>query len=174
MSLINDALKRAHESQGKPPDAPPPLIPAASPSRGGLGWFGLALPAVIFLLLAAGAIFVWLAFAHKSSKPATAPIAAQVVSPAPQPLPAPVAANQSGATNAALPTNNNTVIELLPESWPKVQGIIYTQSHPIAIVNGKMVGVGDPVGQYRVKQITRYDVTFLGDDGSIKQLGIGQ
>ncbi|HEY1663484.1 MAG TPA: hypothetical protein VGI03_13785 [Verrucomicrobiae bacterium] len=182
MSLINDALKRAHESQGPPPGAPPsPLVPVASPSRGGLGWFGLVLSAVIVLLLAAGGIFVWAAFAHKTSKQPPAPVPAVAVSPTPQtpqaitaPAPAPVVASQPIVTNPPPPANKTAVTELLPDSWPKVQGIIYTQPRPMAIVNGKAVSVGDQLGHYVVKQITQHDVLFQGDDGSLKQLGVGQ
>ena len=62
---------------------------------------------------------------------------------------------------------------LLPERLPKVQGIIFTQP-PTAIVNGKVVNVGDRVSHFVVKQITRNKVIFQRDDGSMKQLGVGE
>jgi hypothetical protein len=180
MSLINDALKRAHESQGKTPGASPPLVPVAGPPRGGSG---MMLPVSIVLLLVGGGILGWLALGHQSIKQinvpvkanvSVAPVAAVVVSPAPPPAPAPVVvAPPSNTVNPASP-GSNVVEEYLPERWPKVQGIIYTPPQPMAIVNGKMAGVGDRLGHYQVKQITRTEVTFQGDDGSIKQLGVGE
>ena len=52
MSLINDALKRARETQrnSRPPGAPP-LQPVESPARGGTGWI-LAASAILFLAAA--------------------------------------------------------------------------------------------------------------------------
>jgi len=182
MSLINDALKRAHQSQEKIPGSLPPLVPVARPSSRGRGWI---LPVAIVLLLAAGGIFIWFAFAHKPSRQAAttiAPVASVapiVVVPPPQALPAPAPAPvaveaQSNAVDAE-PVADTNVVEVLPsEAWPKVQGIIYTQPNPMAIVNGKMVNVGDRLGHYLVKQIAQHDVTFQRDDGSLKQLGIGQ
>ena len=52
MSLINDALKRARETQrNDPPSGAPPLPPVESPARGGAGWI-LAAAAVLFLAAA--------------------------------------------------------------------------------------------------------------------------
>lgn len=180
MSLINDALKRAHESQGKTPGAPPPLVPVASAPRGGSG---MMLPVAIVLLLVGGGILGWLAFGHQSIKQISAtvktaapvaPVAAAVVSPLPPPAPAPVVVAPPSNTAIPASSGSNFVEELLPEPWPKVQGIIYTPPQPMAIVNGKMAGVGDRLGHYQVKQITRTEVTFQGDDGSIKRLGVGE
>ena len=183
MSLINDALKRAHESQEKSPGLPPPLAPIANQSSGGMGW---VLPAAIVLFLVAGGFLVWVAVAHKSSKSAVpvvsqpAPVIAAVAPPpslppppAPQAPPAPAVAPPPDATAPAPDAPTNVIIGLLPERLPKVQGIIFSAT-PIAIVNGKMINVGDRLGQYVVKQITKSDVIFQRDDGSIKQLGVGQ
>jgi hypothetical protein len=184
MSLINDALKRAHESQGKSSDSPPPLTPIASQSGGGLGWF---LPVAIVLLLVAGGLLVWLAVSHKTSTtaveavsqpvpviaaPAPVPPTQQAL-PAPSAPPAPEVAPQVNTTDTAPAAQTNVLVGLLPERFPKVQGILFSAS-PVAIVNGRMVNVGDRLGHYVVKQITRNYVLFQKDDGSFKQLGVGQ
>lgn len=177
MSLINDALKRAHESQGQSPADAPPLPPATGRSHGGSGWI---LPLAIILLLAAGGLFLWVALDHRSSK-AVSPHVASVAVPQSQPTnPAPASApalavvpqSNAAATTPAPGTNN--VIGFLPERWPKVQGIIFIEPNPTAIVDGKIVNVGDQLGRYLVKAITKNDVTFQRDDGSLKQMGIGE
>jgi hypothetical protein len=174
MSLINDALKRAHESQGNNPVSPPPLPPAVSQSSNGPGWI---LPAAIALLLAGG-LLIWLALAHKSSKPAASPVTAAAIPAVPpvNPAPAVVAApaSQPAPTYPPAPVSSNVVSGFLPERFPKVQGIIYTPPQPVAIVNGKMVSVGDRLGHFLVKQINRNNVTFQKDDGTQKQMGVGE
>ncbi len=179
MSLINDALKRAHESQGDPPPPAPPLFPAADPSDGGRGW---ALPTAIVVLLAAASLLIFSAlFGHKSSKQVAPSVAAVVAAPsrppepapasAPSPVPAaaPVSASNVAAGATAAAGTSGTF-----EYLPRVQGIIFTPPHPVAIVNGKIVNVGDRVGRYQVKRITKFNVTFERPDGSLKQLGIGE
>lgn len=183
MSLINDALKRAHESQEKSAGSPPPLTPIANQSSGGLGW---VLPVAIVLFLVAGGLLVWVAVTHKSSTLAVpvvshpAPVITAVEtapsSPPPQAPPSPPAPAVAPPPNATAPTpvaQTNVLVGLLPERLPKVQGIIFSAT-PIAIVNGKMLNVGDRLGHYVVKQITRSVVIFQRDDGSVKQLGVGQ
>ncbi|HEY3761787.1 MAG TPA: hypothetical protein VGN23_08565 [Verrucomicrobiae bacterium] len=190
MSLINEALKRAHESQGKEPAAATPLPPMApmtpvpaSPPSGGFGWF---LPAAVVVLLVAAGIFIGMAFGHKSSKPAARVIAKAALvapshtptAPAPVATPAPIAASPAPApasleTSPAPANNSSTSSGFLTEHRPKVQGIIFTQL-PTAIVNGKVVYAGDHVGRLLVKQITRNKVVFQSDDGSVKELGVGE
>ena len=57
--------------------------------------------------------------------------------------------------------------------WPKVQGIIFNSTQPLAIVNGQTVSVGDRVGDFQVNQITQTKVVFRCPDGTQKTLGIG-
>ena len=73
MSLINDALKQARQSQpnNPPSGSPPPLSPVESASRGGINWFLLAL--IVLLLVAAGFFF-----GLSLSKPAPLPPATVV------------------------------------------------------------------------------------------------
>ena len=57
---------------------------------------------------------------------------------------------------------------------PKVQGIIFNAVSPLAIVNGQTVNVGDRVGDFQVKQISKSSVIFQSPDGSQKTLEIGK
>jgi hypothetical protein len=170
MSLINDALKRARESQrNNPPSGAPPLPPVESPAHGGTGWI-LAAAAILFL--AAACLFIGPFLFGDKAAPVAATNAPGIAAPPPvevAPVPAP-------ATNALPPpaTNTNPPLEAAVQQTPKVQGIIFNASRPLAIVNGKAVNVGDRVGDYQVKQILKTSVVFQRPDGSQKTLGIGE
>ncbi len=169
MSLINDALKRAKESQrSHPPSGARPLPPVESTARGGTGWI-LAVAAVLFL--AALGLFIGpTLFRHKASTVATAKTTKTAGTP---PTPAePVAApvtSTAPATPAASPPPAAPV-----EQPPRIQGIIFSATRPLAIVDGKTVNAGDRVGDFQVKQILKDSVIFLGPDGSQKTLHIGE
>lgn len=186
MSLINDALKRAQESQKKTPSGVAPLRPVESDSRG-IGWI---LPASVILLLAMAGIFIVLAL-HKNKTPA--PVVARppevsapqpaVIAPAPEqnisaPQPAsivPIApAPESNAPAAVIAETNAPAVSAAAPDWPKVQGIIFDANRPVAIVNGKMVSAGDRAGDFQITEITKNSVTFEAADGSKKTLGLGQ
>lgn len=180
MSLINDALKRARESQrNNPPSGAPPLPPVESPARGGNGWI-LAAAAILFL--AAACLFIGPFLFGDKATPVVATHAPGITAPPPAeaaPVSAPpveVAPVPAPATNALPPpaTNTNPPLEAAVERSPKVQGIIFNASRPLAIVNGKAVNVGDRVGDYQVKQILKTSVVFQRPDGSQKTLGIGE
>ena len=182
MSLINDALKRARESQrNHPPTGAPPLPPVESPARGGNGWI-LAVAAVLFLA-AVGLVFGPALFGHKAPPPVTAktpgipappPAKASPVAAPPQvvamPMPVP-------GTNALPPPATNTnspAMAAAAEQLPRVQGIIFNAARPLAIVNGRTVSAGDRVGDFQVKQILKSSVIFARPDGSQKTMGIGE
>ena len=181
MSLINDALKRARESQrNDPPSGAPPLPPVESPARGGAGWI---LVAAAILFLAAAGLFIGPAlFGHKVA-PVAAPRATEVPAP-PRVDAAPVPADTANippepvaSTNpppAATDTNPPPPPAAPVEQLPKVQGVIFNPAHPLAIVNGKAVSVGDRVGDFQVKQIMKNSVVFQRPDGSRKTLEIGE
>jgi hypothetical protein len=183
MSLINDALKRARENQrNDPPSGARPLPPVESPARGGAGWI-LAAAAILFL--AAACFFFGPAlFGSKAPPSVTAktpaipapPPAEAALAPAPPvevataPVPAP-------ATNTVPPpatTTNPPPTAVVAEPWPKVQGIIFNAAHPLAIVNGQTVSVGDRAGDFQVKQILTNSVVFQRPDGTRKTLDIGK
>ena len=180
MSLINDALKRARESQrNNPPTGAPPLPPVEHSARGGAGWI-LAVAAVLFL--AAVGIFLGPAlFAHKA--PPTAAVKTTKISTLPTVVAAPApnvpaSPPKTARTPAALPPTPaaNTIPPpaVATEPLPKVQGIIFNAARPLAIVGGRTVSVGDRVGGFQVKQILKSSVIFQQPDGSQKTLGIGE
>lgn len=163
MSLINDALKRAQESQKEnPPSGVAPLRPVEAGSRGGIGW---VMPAAAILFLAAAGIFIAMALhknknmaavnAQKNSAPQTAAI-----------VPASALPSISNTNAAAI---SNAMTDL-----PKLQGIMYDATRPVAILDGQSVSVGDRAGAFRVKGIARNSVTLEADDGSQKTLELGQ
>ncbi len=155
MSLINDALKQAKQSQTKTPpgSVPPPLTPAVHPpSRGGSMWI-LILAAVLFLV-AAILFFKLLSLKHEPIPAATnAPALTQTEPAKPQPA-------TSAATNAV-------------EQLPKVQAILFDPSKPSAIVNRKTVHTGDAVGDYKVLKISKNSITFQRADGSTEEIKMG-
>jgi hypothetical protein len=184
MSLINDALKRARESQRKdPPSGASPLPPIEHQSGGGTGWI---LVAVVVLLLAAACLFIGSAlFGHKAPPVAVLKVpeisTPKPVEPAPMTAPAPVIVTNalpSPVINTGLPpssTNANPPPAIVaPEQKLKLQGIIFSAVHPLAIVNGKTINVGDSVGDLQVIQILKNSVIFQRPDGSQKTLGIGE
>jgi hypothetical protein len=170
MSLINDALKRARESQrNNPPSGARPLPPVESPARGGAGWI---LAAVAVLFFAAACLFIGSAlFGHKA--PPVAAVKAPEIS---APLPAEAAPAPAPVTNALPPPamDTNPPPGAVVEQRLKVQGIIFNAARPLAIVNGKAVSVGDLVGSFQVMQILKNSVVFQRQDGSQKTLEIGE
>ncbi len=168
MSLINDALKRARQTQQEnPPPIPPLQLKPAEPEplnprRTPLLWVGLGL--LLVLVVALGGLVIWL-FAQKSAgelraaaRPAADPVAAVPVATSPALAPAPALAGPD--------TNTNTPAVAAPgpspAPAPKLQGIAYRPDRPTAVVNGRTVEVGDRVGGFRVLAISRSAVT-LGD-----------
>jgi hypothetical protein len=169
MSLINDALKRARETQrNDPPTGARPLRPVESTARGGNGWI-LAVAAVLFL--AAACLFIGpKLFGHKAS-PAVSAITPGIPAPPAKgvPVPAPQPVNAATAPAAeALPPAVTT------EQLPRVQGIIFSTARPLAIVDGQTVGVGDRAGDFKVKEIFKNSVVFQRPDGTQRTLEIGE
>lgn len=183
MSMLNDALKRASQSQQEHDTVRIHLVPATAPVRPpapapepesapepkpGTGW---TLPIIVVLLaVACGAFIIKAHFPKQRRHPAqivrTVPVS-QPVRPAPAPpKPAPAPAQAAPQTAAA------DEPELLPPL--KVQGISYYNAKWQAIVNGKTVNVGDIVNGFRVALISRYDVSFIAPDGSKKTMYLGE
>jgi hypothetical protein len=154
MSLINDALKQARQSQQQnPPSAMPPMRPIATAPRGAADWL---LPLVVIVLVVAAIFFIRLALAgHKTT-----------VAKAPETSAAPAVAR---VTNAPVVSN---VVAAVPPPLPKLQGIVYGEKS-WAIVDGKTVYVGDSVGNFRVKEIFPNSITLENPDGSEQKLEIG-
>jgi len=166
MSLINDALKQAKQSQqnNPPSGSPPPLSPVESTSRGGINWFLLAL--IVLLLVAAGFFF-----GLSMSKPAPLPPTTVVKRPLPQPI---AAISNSVPVVTNVPSTSNAVPAVPPPPpEPKLQGILFDPTRPSAIVDGKTIFVGGRVGGFRVTEISKNDVT-LKNETETKVLRLGR
>jgi hypothetical protein len=183
MSLINDALKRARQSQQVNIPGGPPLRPVEPKSGGGMGWILLA----VIILLVAASFFIGMSLSkRKPEMVATAPeisspqevasVTATAVSGVPTSAPAPASnAPPSVSINTQTAAISNSTPQPPPQPpQPKLQGIIFTPPKPWAIVNSKTVYVGDSVGDFTVKEISRNAVTLENADGSEKKLVIGQ
>lgn len=187
MSRINDALKRARDLHSSHP-APPPL-PAAEPSprppavppASNTAVWGWALAAGLSLAVA-GLIAGRVVFNREP--PPVAIVQAPPAAPPVAPPPLSSVSTPTGETTDSPPAIESNVASATPaeisppagvsEVLPKVQGIIFNAPHPLAIVSGQTVGVGDRVGEFQVKAILPHAVTFQRPDGSLKQLGIGE
>ena len=187
MSLINDALKRAQETQKKspPPLAGAPLHSVPTERRSAMP---LIAGAVILLLLGVGAgVLLQLNKREPATKIAVAPaqpavqnsepqknvqpappvavpvanipVAAQpVISPAPTPVTPSVAAEPSPKP----PVSEIEVASTKP-AWPKLklQGIIYVPRKPSVVINGKALFVGERVDGAQVVAISPESVTLV-------------
>src|SRR5690242_3179886 len=96
MSLINDALKRAKESQpGLPPPAPPLQLRPVEPKQTARHSVGILVPVLLALVALMGLLFVWQLVQKNTVKPAEAnppaQIVARAIAPTPAPAPAPAA-----------------------------------------------------------------------------------
>ncbi len=161
MSQINDALQRAKDSQ--PPSGVRinlelPRAPAATAELrdGPKGFFVI----LVVLLIIAACGFIGFAF--------LAPKPPVQISLAPVPLPAPKPAPVATAQKVAV------VVTQLAAPALKLQGIFYNDSKWQAIVNGQSVNMGDSVDGFRVKLISKNNVSLIARDGSQKTLTLGE
>jgi hypothetical protein len=179
MSLINDALKRAKQTEKStpPPLSGQPLQPVEAAPRGGMNWFLLLVAAA---LLAGAGLFIGMALARRApAHPSASAGASEVRTPTPTPPP-PEVSNEN-ETPAAAPTVASTstqtsahmaVATNIAPPPPRLQGIVYA-ARPWAIVSGKTVYVGDYVGDMRVDGISQNSVTLVGD-GETNRLLLGE
>ena len=158
MSLINDALKQARKAPRNTPSALPPLQPSADDSSPVPGWL---LPAIVIVLIIAAIFFIGWAVAHHTVHTI-------------------VAAPESPGATQSVETVSVPVIKPPPPpppaanapDLPKLQGIFYSPTSPSAIIDGKIVHLGDQYQQYRVKAITKYTVILVGPDKKEIQIGM--
>jgi hypothetical protein len=177
MSLINDALKRARESDKSRPSGPPPMRPLQPVYGASGGQFGWLLPVIVAIVLVLSGWFFWKW--HQAShhvvvvKPAPALAAKAAVSPGPPPKPVPAPAPIAStpvvprpAPVAAPPAKPPEPVPAAPAvetPWPTpltLQAIIYSKTHPTALINGQPVGPGDTVAGVVVAKIERTSVTL--------------
>jgi hypothetical protein len=166
MSLINDALKRARESQQKNlPGGARPLMPVEH-RESGLNWI---LPALVILLIVVACFFIGLSVTKHT--------VAKIVNAPETPAVQPVETNNAESDSVILlkaPTNAAAVISDAVVVPIAVQGIMYDPVRPSAIVDGKTVHVGDRVHDFRVKEISKSTITLTGPGGTNEVLGLGE
>ena len=192
MSLINDAIKRAHEA------APPPSVPA-DPMQAADYAPAPKLPLVLIplLLVTVLGLAVWflikgLEAARSVSSNQAIPVAARenpVSAPSPQPESAPVEAPTVAAavpvapvTSPANPSATGeppvttsaavsppTPVDPLAEL--KLQAVFYQPNRPSAVINSKPVGIGSRIGSVTVLSISR-ETVVVEYDGRIRELTV--
>jgi hypothetical protein len=156
MSLINDALKQARQAPPRNPQRPlPPLPPAEEPRN---PWLVPAI--VLFLIFAVVFCIGWFMAQRSVNNVVKAATAAAVATQAVAEVALPVVENPPPAP------------PVIPENFPKLQGIFYSATAPAAIVEGKMVRAGDRYLNYRVTEITKFTVTLVGPDGKAIKLSM--
>ncbi len=187
MSLINDALKRASQSEKNRPRKPGPhaaMQPAPESRRSLVPALG---GVCIFILLALAGWLVWRSFPHRANPQ---PFVASVkelppvvvmrplpkVEPAAVPAPAPVpAAAQVERVPVPAPAPLPAVAsakEGLPFPELKLQGIFYNPNNPRAAINGQIRAQNEQIGDVRILAITQNKVTVEWN-GQTKDLNLG-
>ncbi|MGO8838203.1 MAG: hypothetical protein ACLQAH_16065 [Limisphaerales bacterium] len=165
MNQANDPSKQDQPAPSKASSGGTPASPAESGSGANRGWL---LPLVVVLVVVAVCISIGLAMTRHTAKPGTetAPAApAESFS-----TPATNAPPEAPATNATSGSNSPA---LVPPPL-KLQGIVYDQARPWAIVNGTTVYSGDRVGDFRVKEISQNTITLEDTNGALKTLFLGR
>jgi cytoskeletal protein RodZ len=181
MSLINDALKRASQSdrnRPRPTETHAAMRPADD-QRGSSLSLVLGIGIVLALGLAGWFFGQWWHASHPStpaqvetvaavapkSAPAPAPVLPEVVPPpkVAAPIPAPAPAPEPAPAPPAKP---------VVAAWPvdlKLMGIFFSKTNPRAIINGKTLNVGDEIDGIRVTKIEHDQVTVEWS-GQVKEL----
>jgi hypothetical protein len=193
MSLINDALKRASQTERARPRDPglsSPMQPAVESRRS-------IVPVVagvfILALLAAAGWLVWRALPQQHS-PATLPAVGLTNVTARQSLALPrielrpaaaLAKEDAPAVVMPLPDSNPPVSPppapapapvVVPEALPfpdlKLQGIFYNRANPKVAINGQIRAENELIGEVRIVKITQNKVTVEWN-GQTKDLSLG-
>ncbi|HEY3864081.1 MAG TPA: hypothetical protein VGO59_19605 [Verrucomicrobiae bacterium] len=188
MSLINDALKRASQSdrnrQRETVRKHAPMEPAATPPAPSSSMLA-AICVIVALALAAFFFWQWWGarrpVAPVKLETAAAPRPVVRLAAPPRSAPAPAAANAQAAVMPPPAIAPAPAIETAlaspakpvpPPPWPvelKLMGIFFNQANPQALINARTVSVGDEIDGIRVTRIARDQVT-VGWNGQSKQL----
>lgn len=169
MSLINDALKRAQDAQQRSPAPGPqfrPAEPAPAPKHG----IGLMVPVIIAVLVFATLVFIWQSRQKTAARellPATKPLTPPPEHATPAPVQvaatsvpaAPIKPAPASPTPTPAPAPAAPVAPPVPEL--KLQAIIFSPTHPTAMISGKTVRIGDKIRTFRVSAITETSTTLV-------------
>jgi hypothetical protein len=174
MSLINDALQRAKQTQqAQQPTISNLELRPRDPIRRlnqGMPWllpvFGLIAVAVavagivLFRSWNRTAVVARPSPAEPASFAASVPVPPDVSS---SPRAATTLANATGLPADRTGTNTSAAISNVPPTpvGPKLQGIFFSATHPAAIISGRTVYVGDEVAEFRVAAITPRSATLV-------------
>jgi hypothetical protein len=171
MSLINDALKRASQSdKNRPAQAalPRPMQPAAPPHPTRVSWLLAAVIVAVLGLALAGWSF-WKGWGAGHPIIASVPVQpAQTMTAEPPPPAKPAPAPVVVAPLAAAPAPAVSV----PDAWPinlTVKAIFYNKTNPRALVNGTMVQTGDQIDGVLVTGILS-DRVFVDWKGQSREI----
>jgi len=179
MSLINDALKRASQTEKnrpRDPDATPlSALQAVNTPRRSL--FPLVIGVCVVALLATAAALVWYFFSRANASFEEAPIVVHAVAPAPaikpEPTPAPppvpvqvlppksVVVAPAPEPVPAPPAPAPVVVAPPPQPFPdlKLQGIFYNARNPRAAINGEVKREHEHIGEVTIVKISQTSVT---------------
>lgn len=165
MSLIHDALKRA---QKQPKDQPAPKLPLEflppAPGTGccaGPRYLGVTL--VLLAVLGLVALLVWVTWSPPgrgvpvAARTAVAPVNNAPVAAVIPPLPS---TNLSGAGAEPVATNTAPVAATPVVEPLRLQGISFNPSAPSAVVNGRVLYLGDTVNGFRLTAVSPVAVTL--------------
>ncbi len=180
MSLVNDALKRAHEAQ---PTAPPPITqqqfkPPEASHRVSL-WAGLLVPGVLLVAALMVLFMAWeiyithnrerisAARARESTNSLRSAMTASQQNPAAASNAPAVAANPLAPSNTvwttpapaeSIPVPVPVAVRPAPEL--RLQAIVYHPTRPSVIINGTSLFKGDKVGEWTVQSIDSESVVL--------------
>jgi hypothetical protein len=193
MSLINDALKRASQSErNRPRETNLPAAMQAAPEAR-RSFVPAAAGVAIVVLLAAAGWMIWRALPHRQS---TAPLpavasakesAAAIATPPQTNTPAPPAKMEPAPPPAVAPAKESAPVAATPPPPPppapavapqpppfpelKLQGIFYSPNNPRAAINGQVYRENELVGEVRLVTITANKVTVEWN-GQTKDLNL--
>jgi hypothetical protein len=180
MSLINEALKRAQQSTeaNEPPRLEElelrPINPDCTPSSSEGGGARRVIWIVVLLVVTLN-IVLWIVFKDRGNETEVAArtVAVEVVEPAPA---APVVPSPGGSSPEVVPEVAPVQIEIeTAVSEPvaidrpefNLKTIVAHPMHPSAMINNRVLFVGDRVEGYTVGAINNNDVTLILDEDEI-------
>jgi len=186
MSLINDALKRASQSDRNRP-RPPSTHASMEPVAGGRSWslsLSLGIGVVVAMALAGWFFWQWWNTGHSNEPvkmaapavvaPKPAPAALEAVPP-PKPVEPPTPVTTAPPTPTVPPPAPAPPAKPAEAPWPaelKLMGIFFNKTNPHALINGKTVAPGDSINGIRVATIESDRVTVEWN-GRVKQIILG-
>jgi hypothetical protein len=193
MSLINQALKRAQEAQQGPPPEPAPTLHfrPVEPAQRARHSLGVVVPIALAIIALLLLFLVWqwvqrknsLPVAAQQAVPATTPVQAAPPAVATQSTPESPVANESATTApASVPEPEPAAPAPAPEPAtpqppkpppPRLQSIVFNPARPSAMINGRVVFLGDKVGDMRLTALDQESVTLTGG-GQTNVLTLGQ